>query len=284
MLKNFKINKKGMTLLEVVIALALFAVVAISLMRMTDTVLKYRKTITEKSKEIKINRNFIQILRKDLKNIFIIEDPNAKMHISFIEKKQNPVLPQSTPESRREDPNRGSDPNNEANTQEATDTTEYEQIQINPYLATQTHITGGLHGNEDSLRVATFSNTRLWSDDKTGEHNEVAYYIKTCKEDEKTSSDCLWRSSSTLVDDNPEESDAQEEFILLKRIKKFEISYFNMFKDEWSNEWQTDQNTNKNLPAIIKLNIEYENEKTKLIKHNIMIPIYQEYLSLMVAQ
>ena len=41
-LKYFNnLNKKGMTLLEVSIALSLFAVIAVSLMKMTDTVLKY---------------------------------------------------------------------------------------------------------------------------------------------------------------------------------------------------------------------------------------------------
>ena len=281
MLKHFKINKKGLTLLEVIIALSLFAVVAISLMRMIDTVLKYRKTITEKSKEIRLNRNVIQILKKDLKNIFLIQDMNSKMHISFIEKKQNPPI-RRTPETEGSPSGTGAIRGAEA--PETIDTTEYEQTQIYPYLSTQIHMTGGFYGNENSLRISTFSNTRLWSDDKTGEQNEVAYYIQDCKGNENTSNDCLWRSSSSVVDDNPEESDSQEELVLLERIKKFQISYFNIFKDEWSNEWQTDQNRNKNIPSIIKLNIEYENEKSKLIKHNIMIPIYQEYFSLMVAQ
>ena len=282
--KSYKLNKKGMTLLEVIIALSLFAVVAVSLMKMTDTVLKYRKTITEKSKEIKLNRNFIQILKKDLKNIFLIEDLNSKMHIAFIEKKQNPNSVPRAPETEGSQPGTGN--TRGARDPETTDTTEYEQTQIYPYLSNQIQITGGFYGTENSLKVSTFSNTRLWSDDKTGEHNEVAYYIKTCQEkkNEKNSSECLWRSSSSVVDDNPEELDVQEELVLLERVKKFQISYFNMFKDEWSNEWKTDQTENKNLPAIIKLNIEYENEKSKLIKHNIMIPIYQEYLSLMIIQ
>ena len=282
MFKIFYLNKKGMTLLEVIIALSLFAVVAVSLMKMTDTVLKYRKTITEKSKEIKLNRNFTQILKKDLKNIFFIEDLNSKIHIAFIERKRNPnPVPPKEPE-----PGTGTTPRAEDQPPENIDTTEYEQTQIYPYISSQMRITGGFYGEENSLKISTFSNTRLWSDDKTGEHNEVAYYIKNCQEkkNNKNSSECLWRSSSSVVDENPEESDVQEELVLLERVKKFQISYFNMFKDEWSNEWKTDPTNNKNLPAIIRLNIEYENEKSKLIKHNIMIPIYQEYLSLMIVQ
>ena len=280
-LKYFNnLNKKGMTLLEVIIALSLFAVIAVSLMKMTDTVLKYRKTITEKSKEIKLNRNFTQILRKDLKNIFFIEDLNSKMHIAFIERKKNPA-----PRTANSNiPNISSTRRIKA--AETRDTTEYEQTQIAPYLANQIQITGGFYGEENSLKISTFSNTRLWSDDKTGEQNEVSYYIKTCQEkkNKKNSSECLWRSSSSLVDDNPEELDAQEELVLLERVKKFQISYFNMFKEEWTSEWKTNPTDNKNLPAIIRLNIEYENEKSKLIKHNIMIPIYQQYLSLMIIQ
>ena len=279
---GIQLNKKGMTLLEVIIALSLFAVIAVSLMKTTDTVLKYRKTITEKSKEIKLNRNFTQILRKDLKNIFFIEDLNSKMHIAFIERKKNPVPRTANPKNSRPGANTSRGPN----PPETIDTTEYEQTQIAPYLSNQIQITGGFYGEENSLKISTFSNTRLWSDDKTGEHNEVSYYIKTCQEkkNKKNSSECLWRSSSSLVDDNPEELEAQEELVLLERVKKFQISYFNMFKEEWSNEWKTNPTDNKNLPAIIRLNIEYENEKSKLIKHNIMIPIYQQYLSLMIIQ
>ena len=260
-----------MTLLEVVIALSLFTVVAVSLMRITDTAVKYRQKISSKAKEIKHSRNFVQILRKDLKNIFFTEDYNSKMHIAFMEDKQNT---QSADSSRT------------GQSRSAEVASQYEQTNIQPYMALKTVVTGGLAGQEDRLSLSAFSNTLLHLEDKTAEQNEAVYYLQPCKNQKKPEqqSSCLWRSKTFLVDDSPHESDQTMNQVLLERVKTFQLSYFNIFKNEWQKEWQTDPNQNKDLPGIIKILLEYENEKAQLIQRNITIPIYQTHLALMVAQ
>ena len=248
-------DKKGMTLLEAVIALSLFAGLALSLMRITDRAVKYRKKISLKAQEMRLTRNFSQILTEDLRNIFFTEDFNARMALAF--KKQG--RPKSTPQKLQD----------------------WQTKNIDPYIPPQVYFTGGFYGKKDSLKMASLSRTRLGGEDKFSEQIEVSYYLDKCQDNNT----CLWRKSSVYVDENPqEEGEDSQELVVLENIKKMEISYFNIFNNEWAGEWETDRQDNKNLPAVLKITLEYENKNQKPITENIMLPVYKELFSLMVVQ
>ena len=75
---------KGMTLLEVIIAMALFGMIAFSLMRMTDASITYRQKIAGGMKQVRLSRLVTQIIRKDFRNIFSADDVNASLILPYL--------------------------------------------------------------------------------------------------------------------------------------------------------------------------------------------------------
>ncbi len=257
-------NSRGLTLIELVIALVLFAVIATSLMRMTEHTIQYRKKLSKTVSSTKMNRTISQIMKRDLRNIFFTQDINALLHTLYSSKtharKKISIPDTQDPE---EDPIR-------------------QAPALNPYLHKQLLYFGGLKGKKDQLSFASFSNIQAWLNEKSSDQNEVSYYLAGCKSktDERKQQTCLWRKSSTQLDQDLEASDRYEESIILEKVKSFHVSYFNIFQNKWFDEWTTKANEQGSLPAIIRVALDFENNKNQLNHQEFILPIYQMQLSL----
>ena len=242
-------NKKGMTLLEVLISLVLFAVISISLMRMTDTTIQYRKKITKNIKNIKLSRNALQIIKKDIRNIFYTQDMNAFAHL---------LTPQN----------------------EEGLFADFEKTMITPYLFNKIHISGGIIGKPNSLHIASFSNVRTQENAKFSDQNIIIYYLKPCKsrEQSKENSTCLWRKFSFIINQDMDNLKNYNEFVLLEKVKKFQLSYYNISSNDWLQEWKTGPNERNFLPAAIHIKIEFENKRKQLVKREIKLPLHHSLI------
>ena len=211
-------NTKGMTLLEVIISVALFSVIAVSLMRMTDTTIQYQKKITQNITDIHYQRNFLQILRKDLRNVFFIYDINAKLQTLYIQR-----IRQTQQLNLRGSPIRTSlDP----------------IISNNPYFHSTDPQYGGVKGTQDSLHIGSFSNIRTQKDEKASDQNIISYYLKPCKSRLDTSKEmksCLWKRVSKYPEKIIEDPETFEEYVLLEDVVELHIAYFNIFNNSMVN-------------------------------------------------
>ena len=247
-----------MTLLEVVISVALFSIIAASLMRMTNTTIQYRKKITKNISDIQYQRNSLQILKKDLRNVFLAQDINAKLHSLLIQRIQQKNTP-------------------------STINMSHPVTDNNPYFHNKNRLFGGLKGSENSLHISSFSHTRTQKDEKAGDQSLVSYYLKSCKsrwDMESNIESCLWRKVSRYPEQNIEALDTDEEYVLLESVKTFNISYFNIFNNQWLNRWSSSPNAQNSLPAYIKVTIEFEDSNRRLIKQELSVPVYQQQIPL----
>lgn len=276
-----KRNKNGMTLLEVVIALILFTFMAISLTRLTNSAIKYRKRVTQNTKITKFSRNVLQIIRKDIRNIFYTQDMNSVAHISF--RKQNPLSDLATPQPQKRE-NQGkairTTEKEIKNKQKKQQLIEFEITQIEPYMLKLSTLSGGITGTENSLRISSLSYTRNQNNEQTSDQNLIVYYLKPCKSRDKSKeeSSCLWRKFSTMINQKLSDLKYYDEFVLLEKMKTFQVSYYNMYSNEWKTEWKTGPNDKNILPSVIRIKIEFENKKKTIVKQDIHLPLYQQVL------
>ena len=263
--KDFVFNSKGMTLLEVIIALVLFTFISISLMRMTNTSIQYKKKITRNVKDTKLIRNVLQIIRKDIVNTFYIKDMNSLAHTLII--KQNKTSPSS---------------NNEKAPQDRTtiEFNAFEKIEIEPYLSLEPHFLGGMTGKSNSLYIVSLSNIRNQENAKISDQNIIIYYLKPCKnrKNKTENSSCLWRKASLVINQDPENLEHYNESVLLEKVKKFQLSYYNMHSNEWLKEWETHPTKSNTLPSNIRIEIEFKNKKNQSVKQEMNIPLYQQFI------
>ncbi len=253
-------------MLEVLIALILFTFMAVTLMRMTDKTLKYQKKITRNVKDIKFRRNVFQIIRADIRNSFYISDINSFLH--------QPLSKRTNKAPFREEEG-STAPGGLKSQLEA-----FEEKEIRPYLYHDLYSSGSFIGTQDRLRITSFSYVPGREDENADDRNIVVYYLKDCKsrKNNKIKSLCLWRRFSPDINQDTQELKDYEEFALLERVKKFQLSYYSISTNEWTKEWKTGPKDQNILPSAVHIIIEFEDKKKQLVKNEIKIPVYQQFI------
>ena len=281
------INKKGITILELLFSLVLFTAISISLMRMTDKTIQYKKKVSNNMKEIKASRNVAQIIKKDILNIFYTRDINAFNYRNFFSAESGLSL---TFTQRFDAPKNKND--NENSDQQAEETIfkqnqqirdglmEFTETHVKSYIPNKVLLSGGIIGKNDSLHLVSLSYIQNQENEKKSDQNIVIYYLKECKsrENNKEQSTCLWRKFSTHTNQNLEDPKDYSEFVLLERVKKFELYYYNGASKEWLKEWKTGYNERSVLPSAIQITIEYENKRKKAFKSLIHSALHQQFI------
>ena len=69
-----------------------------------------------------------------------------------------------------------------------------------------------------------------------------------------------------------------DEFVLLEKVKKFQLSYYNMYSNEWKQEWKTKPDDTNILPSSIRITLEFENKKKQIVKQELNLPLHQQIL------
>ena len=110
----------------------------------------------------------------------------------------------------------------------------------------------------------------------------IKYYLKNCKNRESgDTSLCLWRKSSFIIDKDLEEledSQLTNNFVLLERVKKLEILYYNISNNEWLKEWKTGPNDRSSTPSAVSIKIEFEIKQKTLVKKQIYVNLHQQFI------
>ena len=274
--KRYKRNAKGFTLLEILIALTLFTFISISLIRMTDKTIQYKKKITRNIKDTKSSRIALQIIRKDIRNAFYRKDMNVLTYNEVLSSQDNSTDIDSHNRSQR------SSQNNKI-TAQLKEWMELEVLPYKPFMHSSSGIgTVGIVGKNDALYITSRSYIRNHENEKSSDQNTITYYLKSCKsrEDQKKKSTCLWRKFSPDIYKNIENIPTSDykEFVLLEKVKIFELSYYDFPSNEWFSEWRTGNNRRNTLPDAIRIKIEFENKRKQIVKQELHVPLHQQFL------
>ncbi|MCY4512984.1 MAG: prepilin-type N-terminal cleavage/methylation domain-containing protein, partial [Bdellovibrionales bacterium] len=198
-------KKSGLTLMEVLIALFIFSFSALYISRTTNHLLKRQKKVEKEIKSRRSHSNIMEILRQDLKGVFIHFDMN--FHLNRWAYSELSELEKATGE-RKPLPFEG-------------------RNFMNPrfdFFGQETHLTFTslipFAGEKESTQLV-----------------KIKYFFKQCKnrETDQTAS-CLIRGVSRHWKDR-QDSEYQKNKVLIRGLKEASFSYYHQEKKEWEKSW-----------------------------------------------
>lgn len=125
-------------------------------------------------------------------------------------------------------------------------------------------------GKEEQLHFTTLNHQRTVANAQESNQVEVGYYLADCKSrvTEKTSR-CLWRRSSTQIDNDVTRGGPATP--LVEHVSEFKFEYLSEDPNdkEWKREWLSDNNGTPNtknmFPSMVKVTLQVHDKENKEI-------------------
>lgn len=140
--------------------------------------------------------------------------------------------------------------------------------------ALKTFLIGQDRGDRDILRFTSFSNMRLFKNAKESDQCKIMYEITQSKKDQDTY-DLVRRQEAWLDATNEVKATPN---LMAEGVKSLNIEYYDIKKNEWKKEWDTDKIDWKDtLPAAVNIKMgfadPYDEKKTLEFTTSVMIPM-----------
>jgi prepilin-type N-terminal cleavage/methylation domain-containing protein len=125
-------------------------------------------------------------------------------------------------------------------------------------------------GKETELHFTTLNNQRTTANAQESNQAEVGYYVNDCKSrlTDKVSK-CLWRRSSTIIDNDV--TRGGQSTMLLDNVSELKFEYLSEdYNDkEWHSRWLSDSNgdarTQNMFPQMVKITLEVYDKDSKVM-------------------
>ncbi|MBK7843085.1 MAG: prepilin-type N-terminal cleavage/methylation domain-containing protein [Bdellovibrionales bacterium] len=258
MKRTSTLSQSGMTLMEVMIATAILAVIAAytaeTVQRAVKSKIKVEGDIDRKSTV----RDALRIIERDVNLAFHYRDIGVQLYnISEKERLERLKKGTKTPEDpqKKDPPPSGDPPPPPPSPTEPT----------KPFKPKKQKIFTHFMGEENRMDFTTLNYARIREDDRSSDQAEIGYFLRDCRNryDKTKSSQCLWRRIDPLIDDDVTKGGT--ETVLLEHVLRFELRYLGPGKEEeWTKQWKTnkggDANSENNFPYAVEITLEYHNK------------------------
>lgn len=270
----------GFTLIEVLISLALLAFLGFWTSQSIRHALHSKKKIEKMVDKSGLLRDALQFIKRDINKAFHYYDIGVHLYnesqLERIKRCEKNVKkkPAARPNDRRAP---SSSPSQRRSAQQ-----ECNELKAKFKKKKEQNLTH-FQGEEDSLHFTSLSHIRAKKNSKLSHQSEVGYFLKDCKGrlNKKSSSQCLWRRVSPIIDDNVEEGG--RETVLLEHVSKFKLRYLGQEKEggeEWVKQWKTgrdaDDLTRGKFPSAVEVTValkDKKKEKDKEVSLTLVAPI-----------
>lgn len=233
-------SAKGFTLIEMMITVAILGTLTVLATQSIQQAIKQKVKIQDQIDDVSRMRDALRLMDADINQAYHYRDVEKEL-TDLMNKSQTtaqpgvpappvpfptPVPPQNPDEAQRIDP-----------------TTQF-------------------IGSDNTVDFVTMNNARMIRNMKQADFMEVGYSLDACKglSGEKTSSQCLWRRTTSWVDDDVTKGGVG--VVLLENITEFKLRYIGKGKDDWVNSWRTDNGgdsvTKGNFPAAVEISLTIE--------------------------
>lgn len=240
-------SRSGFSLLEILIVTALMGAIAVIASRAIKNGLATKKKLDARLKIESMVFDALRLMSTDVERAFHYQHALYEIDRASLASQSNPNDPPPTENPTNPNPN------------------PTQQVQLIPPLRLT-----NLVGKEESLHFTTLNHYRTTANSQESNQIEVGYYLENCKSRvTREESKCLWRRSSTIIDnDVTRGGDATP---LVENITEFKLEYLsdNINVKEWKRDWVTDQNgtidTQNLFPAMVKITLAIEDKKNKVL-------------------
>lgn len=273
---NTRINNKGMTLIEIVIGMGIFAFITIFTSTTIQNIMQYKKKTETRLEAEGILRSALQIMVQDFERAYNYKDINIQLYNlaqkqrikDAKERDKNKPAPPATGGTSATDPN-SSTPGSDV----ATAPTNYEE----KYPLKEEKILTHFKGEANEVSFTSLNNIETNIDTPESDQAEVSYNLQDCKSPYKEgeTSSCLIRTSSNYIDGDLDEGGIKT--IFLENVDKFELRYLGTEHDieskklEWVKKWDSeegDEEIRNKFPGAVEITLEIapfkKNKKFKI--------------------
>lgn len=241
-MNSIYLNKKGFTLLEVLIAICVLAFISVGILQAVQQTYGLRIALSTEGDFYNSIRLSMNILQRDLTSVF-----------SPLNLVPNPT-PSPSAGSAAQPPPPGTAPPDPMLAQEF----EYWGPAIDKTGIRPSRFVG----TENKLTFVTNSHLRVYKDSQESEFAKVAYDLATDDVDKSAQMLVKTESPDAFSLDTDRKDSNQRVFALLHGIKKFKYRFYRKDKDTWGPSWDSDSDEQKNLyPDIVELTVQVEQAK-----------------------
>lgn len=253
-------KNSGFTLIEVLIAMTILAFLTVSVVQTIRRGVDFKKKIQSNIDERTTLSSAMRMIERDINLAFHYQDISKEV---LTQLKQSGVPKPGgtgTPGSTDGSGDQGGAGRPVGTPPSGTPSTNpYQDIKVRDIPNYTAFI-----GDKNSLHFTNLNNISSQGDQNYGDQEEVGYFVKSCKSlDGKNTSDCLWRRSSPIVDDDV--TKGGNETVLLEGVKRFELRYFGKEKEDWVDHWHSDGKEDAALknkfPQAVEVTITLEKNK-----------------------
>ena len=231
-------GEKGLSLIEVLLSLAVFAFMFVVITQIMEQNYRQGKKMQSDIKQNSRFDNVKDLLRSDLSAVSFFLDVNANFKQNFpLEKQKQSVISQRAGKSFREDSSL--------------------RVIFDPHFVFQ--------GTEKELEFVTYS----FSEGTEGKQwLKIRYHIGDCPEWEKASDgNCLLRTSREFFGDSAQDI-PENQLVILRDFQSVEWAYSqdHQLSKEWKTEWKNNFDSSPALktlsfPSYVQLKIQRENRE-----------------------
>lgn len=275
MKKNLLSNNSGLTLIEILIAMAIMAALTLSTSSSLRNSTRIKKNLKNKIDRQAKFRSALRLIDRDIKLAFNHRDITLEIYTD-IKKREKEILAQNTGNQTGtgNTDDKGENQESGTNTETQQNTANLTLLDLEKYQREIPDPTQ-FFGEKDELHFTNTNSIRVSAKDLNSKQQEVGYYVKNCRNrlDPEQSYNCLWRRVNSNIDDRVEEGG--REFVVLENVKVFKLRYFGAPKEDWVPMWfsgpRGDADTKDRFPEAVEVSIAYEEngkvEEAVMISH-----------------
>jgi prepilin-type N-terminal cleavage/methylation domain-containing protein len=247
-------SQKGFTLIEVMITIGILGMMTVLATQSIQQALKAKVKIQDQIDDVSRMRDALRLIEGDINEAFHYRNVEKELK-DLMNKPATPATP-GAPGFPGAAPPGG---NNPLFPQAVQPTPFVEAPPVDP----TTHFIG----TNEAVNFVTMNNARMVRNMKQADFIEVGYSLKSCKSitGEQNSSQCLWRRTTSWVDDDV--TKGGDEVVLLENVTEFKLRYIGKGKEDWVTDWRTDQGgdaaTKNNFPASVEVVITVQRKDPK---------------------
>lgn len=273
-------NNKGMTLIEIVIGMGIFAFITIFTSSTVQNIMQYKRNTDNRLEAEGIVRSALRIMVKDFERAYNYKDINIQLY-NLAQKQRIEEAKEKARTNPSPPANGGSsgstagstNPNPATPSAPGAQAVDYEKN----FPLKEEIILTHFKGETDTVSFTSLNNIETNNNVPESDQAEISYNLQECKSPygDKGTSNCLIRTSSNYIDDELEEGGIKT--IFLENIEKFQLRYLGTEHDieskklEWVKKWDSeegDEEIRNKFPGAVEITLEVapfeKNKKYKI--------------------
>jgi len=274
-----RLNISGFTLLEIMISMSILAFISVLTASSIQSAIKFKaKTIT-KIEETSYVYDALKIMAEDIRLAYNYKDINIEVFNLAQEERQKRA--QQKQKNPNQPPNETGEPDPDSDPAPIQPTAE--GITPNTFTKKKENRLTQFIGQRDKINFTSLSYSRTVENSQFSNQAEVGFYVADCRGrlDKRQSTQCLWRRTSPIIDENIEEGGTNQ--ILMESVATLKLRYLNIIEGneevDWRQDWMSDDRgdvvTKGKFPFAVEITIETKPDKpdAKPVSMTIVAPI-----------